>query len=354
MTSRVKWFLAGILLAGILPATWAAMDRGQPSLDFLRRPLETSADLLRRVKPPRETSQQTAEGGAADRGPAEVASITLKTWIEPVTGMQFVWIPGGCYRMGSPPGEEGRDPDEGPVHEVCVDGFWMGRYEVSRAQFQIFTEASGYVTEAEKDGYSWVYTGRWETRSGFSWRRVGFEQDERHPVVHVSWNDAAAMAEWLSRESRGSFRLPTEAEWEWACRAGTDTSRHWGDDLGEACRYANAADRTAAAVFPAWTIHPCSDGFVHTAPVGRLHPNGFGLYDMLGNVWEWCRDVYDPEAYAEHSRENPVVTDRAPARVTRGGSWYSRPQFVRCAGRDHLSSPQRRSNDQGFRLVRKP
>ncbi len=274
-------------------------------------------------------------------------------WVEPVTGMTFVWIPEGCFRMGSEEAEQGRDRDEGPSHEVCLDGFWIGQREVTREEFRRFVEASGYVTDAEREGYSWVYTGSWEKRGGYSWRRPGFYQDEAHPVVHVSFQDALAMAKWLGEKTQDSFGLPTEAQWEYACRSGRMEARFWGEAPHEACSYANVADRTAAKDFPSWTVHGCSDGFVFTAPTASYQPNAYGLYDMLGNVWEWCADGYDQNAYRKHGPKNPAMLDsNVTARVIRGGSWYSRPEHVRCAKRDALSRPDRRSQDLGFRLIR--
>lgn len=297
-----------------------------------------------------------AKAGASesDSDQEKAAGTQNKNWRDPLTGMEFVWVPGGCFTMGSSLSEQDRDSDEGPVHEVCVDAFWMGKYEVTRGEFQKFVNSDGYKTDAEEEGFSWVYTGRWERRQGYNWHEVGFDQDDRHPVVNVSWKDANAMADWLSRHSRGEFRLPTEAEWEYACRAGTTAVRYWGDNPDEACTYANVADRDTLTEFPAWTVHNCKDGFIYTAPVGTFKPNDFGLYDMLGNVWEWCEDVYNVRAYSEHSNKNPVYKADAPDRVIRGGSWYSRPEVVRCASRDNLHLPTRRGYDVGFRLVKIP
>jgi len=288
-------------------------------------------------------------------GPCEAGDDSPETWTEPLTGMEFVWVPDGCFMMGSPPEAEERSADEIPSHEVCLDGFWMGRTEVTREQFRRFVRETGYRTSAEQEGFSWVYGNRWERRRSRHWRNPGFEQDDSHPLVHVSWKDARAMARWLTEESKGRFALPTEAQWEYACRAGTRTSRFWGDDVDQACEYANLADKTARETYPAWVAHPCRDGFVHTAPAGRFAPNPFGLQDMLGNVWEWCEDGYRSDLYRQREPgvENPSNPVEGSGRVIRGGSWYSRPPFARCAGRDSLQS-DRRGSDVGFRLVRKP
>lgn len=254
------------------------------------------------------------------------------TWVEPVTGMEFVWIPEGCFQMGGggAPGKSRWPEYEGPVHEVCVDGFWMGRYEVTNAQYR------KYRTDHDSrdlDGRSF--------------------NGHRQPVVAVSWDGAKAYASWLSQlsDDRYEFRLPSEAEWEYAARAGTKTSRHWGDKPGDACSYANVRDLELKRAFKWTPIHNCDDGYVETAPVGSFQPNTFGLHDMLGNVWEWCEDTYDRHAYSDHSRRNPIVTDGGSQRVRRGGSWYSRPREVRSAVR-RSSVPEFGSLIIGFRLLR--
>jgi formylglycine-generating enzyme required for sulfatase activity len=259
-------------------------------------------------------------------------------WQEPVTGMTFVWIPKGCFNMGSPSDEVGRDSDEGPVHEVCVDGFWLGRTEVTNAQFRKF-----------KPRYD----------SG-SYKGHSLNGDDQ-PVVFITWYDAGAFATWLSGKSNGKyhFRLPTEAEWEYACRARTTLSRFWGEDADKTCRYANVADLTAYRQWSYWKVIHCDDGYEVTAPAGRFKPNGFGLYDMLGNVFEWCEDIYDEDAYRHHQRNNPLNTGGGSQRVIRGGCWYSWPAGVRCAARsDHPPGGRDQSGARdyflGFRLVRTP
>lgn len=279
---------------------------------------------------------------------------TTKTWTDPTTNMAFVWIPAGCFQMGSPESEAGRGSDEGPVHKVCVDGFWLGKYEVTRGQFSRFITATKYKTDAEKEGSSWGYKdGSWDDVKGYSWKNSGFEQNDSHPVISVSWNDAKAMAKWMSKNSKYTFKLPTEAEWEYACRAGTQTSRFWGDDPDQACKYANVADKSAKKQFSDWSIHNCTDGYVFTAPVGKFLDNPFQLSDMLGNVWEWCEDAYSNDAYKKHRSKNPVISsgNSGAGRVIRGGGWDINPRSLRSANRNNYS-PGYRYYHIGFRLLR--
>jgi formylglycine-generating enzyme required for sulfatase activity len=176
------------------------------------------------------------------------------------------------------------------------------------------------------------------------------------PVVNVSWEDAKAFTEWLTKQYRGKniFRLPREAEWEFACRAGTKTSRYWGDDPSEACKHENVADQTAKRTWSQFIVHDCDDGYAVTSPVGKFPPNPFGLQDMLGNVMEWCEDVYHKEAYGKHQQKNPLYSDDGLFRVSRGGSWYYEPSNERCAYRHSDLHANERTFDQGFRLVMQP
>ncbi len=288
-----------------------------------------------------------------------------KTWTEPLTGMEFVWIPGGCYQMGQTDAEQaeliallGEEQyrqwfaKERPRHRVCVDGFWMGKYEVTVDEFRKFVRSSGYRTTAEKRDWSWCMTDQFERKAGINCYQPGFEQKDRHPVVHVSWFDAQAMAEWLSGASPGHFCLPSEAEWELACRGGAAATRFWGDDPEDACVYANGHDITAntkRGFF--WPRHECRDGYAETAPVGSFQPNASGLYDMLGNVSEWCRDVFGEDAYGRHALNNPEYVEGGGSRAVRGGGWYSAPADMRCAVR-RGNCPMNTDDALGFRLVR--
>ncbi|CAN2048739.1 formylglycine-generating enzyme [Candidatus Magnetomoraceae bacterium gMMP-13] len=260
----------------------------------------------------------------------ELIPVLPSEWKDPITGMDFVWIPQGCFKMGSPESEKGRYSDEGPVHEVCLDGFWMGKYEVTNAQYRKFK--SNHNSKSY-EGHSL--------------------NENNQPVVYVSWNDIQEFIKWLNgKNSNGDkFRLPTEAEWEYACRAGSTTSRFWGNDPDDACKYGNVADRTAKSEWSDWTIHDCVDGYTVTAPVGSFRFNKFGLYDMLGNIWEWCQDIYSSSAYSKHQRSNPIYANSGSNRVIRGGSWDDYPRYVRCANR-YCRSPGYRYYYLGFRLVR--
>lgn len=268
----------------------------------------------------------------APRSEAPVRSV--KSWKEPVTGMEFVWVPGGCFLMGSPQNEKDRKADEGPVHEVCVDGFWMGKTEVSNGQFRKF----------DPNHNSRDYGGH--SLNGDS-----------QPAVYVCWSDANNFAQWLKGQNGGqyNFRLPTEAEWEYACRAGAESSRYWGDDPSAACNYENVADRSAGRQWGWDEIHDCDDSYAATAPVGSFQANLFGLQDMLGNVLEWVADTYAVDAYISHEHKNPVHTGESGGadRVIRGGNWHGQPGNVRCANRAS-GLPGGMNDDLGFRLVREP
>ena len=251
-----------------------------------------------------------------------------QNYTEPMTGMELVWIPSGCFTMGSPVTEKGRSTNEIP-HQVCLQGFWMSQYEVTNAQYQRF-----------EPGHD---SGSYESHS-----LNGPDQ----PVVRVSWQEAVAYADWLSGKTGLRFRLPTEAEWEYAARAGRTGSSYW-DDPNQACRYANIYDETARKTRPfPWANYPCEDGQSMVAPVGKYAPNQFGLYDMLGNVAEWTCSEYD-SAYAGGETRCADPGTVGGRRVLRGGSWSDYPELLRFAYR-FPTVPGNRKFDYGFRLVLAP
>ena len=267
-----------------------------------------------------------------------------REWSDPTTGMEFVWIESGCFQMGQTEaekqqliadvGQEKYDKyydDEVPVHEVCVDGLYMGKYEVTNAQYRQW--------KREHD------SGDYQDHS---------LNNDAQPAVEVSWEEAVEFADWLTEQSDGNaaFRLPTEAEWEYAARAGTTTARFWGDDPDKACAYANVHDDTSDQAFDwDWSPHDCDDGYAVSAPVGSFRPNAFGLYDMLGNVWEWCADTYHDsyaDAPADGSFRGSLGDEKT--KVLRGGSWLFYPRSVRSAFRGR-GDPGGWDVDFGFRVV---
>jgi formylglycine-generating enzyme required for sulfatase activity len=241
-------------------------------------------------------------------------------------GPEMVIIPAGSFLMGSPPHERGRYEDETP-HPVRIGrSFAIGRYEVMFHEYDRFASASGRPLPADQ-----------------GWGRG------RRPVINVTWQNATDYAAWLSQQTGQRYRLPTEAEWEYAARAGTTSSRYWGDNPDQGCAYANAADLDGKKVFVGWTVMQCRDGQVYTAPVGSYRSNDFGLYDMAGNVLEWTCTLYDP------GYRSPVQSCEEPvgdaAFVSRGGSWNDEPRNVRSADR-HRGRTDFQDYFQGVRLVR--
>jgi formylglycine-generating enzyme required for sulfatase activity len=230
--------------------------------------------------------------------------------VAPGVHMEFMRIESGVFAMGSPETEQGRQMDEGPQHEVQISKpFYLGKYEVTQLQF----EAVMGFNPAVFDDYT---------------------DSDRHPVEFVTWQQARAFVQTLSDRLGGRFRLPTEAEWEYACRAGTQMPYYWGEDMAEngASDYAWANSRSMA----------------QTHPVGEKLPNAWGLYDMSGNVWEWCSDWYG--AYEDGRQVNPTGPDSGKDKVFRGGSWYDFREAHRCANR-HRHGVDQGYTAIGFRIV---
>ena len=254
---------------------------------------------------------------------------------------ELVVVPSGSFRMGSPSSEEGRRDREGPVHRVTIsEAFAVGVYEVTRGEFGRFAAATGH-----KSGDScWVWDGEWTEGKG--WRDPGFVQTERHPVVCVSWKDAQAYVKWLSRETGEEYRLLSESEWEYVARGGTSTARYWGETESGQCRNANGAVRTG---FLGLVI--CDDGYEWTAPVGSYGANGYGLYDVLGNVFEWTEDCWNESYEGAPSDGRAWESGECGGRLLRGGSWLSTPRYLRSASRGWYPSGDH-SGLMGFRVTR--
>jgi serine/threonine-protein kinase PpkA len=268
----------------------------------------------------------------------------------------MVTIKGGCFQMGSPESEPDRETDE-RAHRACVEDFELATHETRVADFRRFVDAEGYQTDAERgtggllgcwaldedkgeDAWGYHPWANWVSPNKYQ------QTDPSLPVVCVSWNDAQAYLRWLSRTTGRTFRLATEAEWEYAARAGTQTARFWGNGANTvACRHANVADTGHA-----WADgFPCDDGHEWAAPVGSFAPNPWGLHDLMGNVLEWTCSEYDA-AYRGAQAECAPPDATAPI-VLRGGAWNSGPAAVRSAYRNR-NYPESRYNFVGFRLAR--
>ncbi|HEY6169226.1 MAG TPA: formylglycine-generating enzyme family protein, partial [Verrucomicrobiae bacterium] len=274
--------------------------------------------------------------------------------IENSIGLKLIRIPAGEFTMGSPSSENGRRDDEPQRQVRLTRDFFIGRCEVTRGQFRRFVDATGYRTEAERNvrgGYGFDEQTR--RLSGpdkkFSWRFTGFAQTDEHPVVNVSWNDASAFCHWLTHAERHTYRLPTEAEWEYACRGGATTAYCNGDDPQKLIAVGNILDAPAKEIFPDRIAIAGNDGFVFTAPVGSFRPNAFGLCDMHGNVWEWCADWFGPPMAT--SQIDPRGPDHGKDKVIRGGDWYHDWAFARSAQRFPIH-PTLCRRHAGFRVVR--
>jgi formylglycine-generating enzyme required for sulfatase activity len=278
-------------------------------------------------------------------------------------GMKLVRVPAGEFMMGDTLTPEQADQkwpggkiewykNAHPRHRVrLTKDFYIGAHEVTRGQLARFVNESGYRTDAEKGGGSFaVKDGRPGLYPEANWRNPLFEQTDEHPVVCVSWNDAKAFCDWLSKKEGMEYRLPTEAEWEYAARAGSETTWYWGDDESGAQGRGNVADEGADLPW-GFRFKGVRDGFTYTAPVGTFAPNAFGLYDVIGNACEWCLDCYGANYYNATPGEDPAGPDSGNARVVRGGSWTYCPWGCRAAARSGTGPSSRFYYGLGFRVA---
>jgi formylglycine-generating enzyme required for sulfatase activity/serine/threonine protein kinase len=238
---------------------------------------------------------------------------------------RMVVVPAGRFNMGSPPDEKDRDADEGPVHEVSIARpFAVGKFELTFAEWEACAADGGCTSNRSPSDQGW---GR-----------------DKRPVINVSWDDAKEYVAWLKRKTGKDYRLLTEAEWEYAARAGTRTRYSWGNDASH--EFANYGSDTCCS-----GLAQGRDQWVNTAPVGQFAANAFGLHDLHGNVWEWVEDCYIDNYYGGPNDGSARTTGNCSRRVLRGGSWVINPQYLRSAYRDRGTSDNR-LNNFGFRLAR--
>ncbi len=294
-----KWYMDGEY-RGVTPANVAGVVPGEHTIKMVLDKHKEQMITVNLKNGGRETVLARLESEIADSG---------SQLRDPVTGMEFVSIPKGCFNMGSDAADPERNVDEGPLHEVCVEGFLLGRFEVTQGQWQKVMQSNPATLK----------TG------------------DNYPVVNVSWNDIQAFVKKLNEANSGKyvFRLPTEAEWEYACRSGGKAERYAGG---------NTADG------PAWHEGNSERSF---HPVGKKTANGLGLHDMSGNVFEWVEDVYASDAYSQLQKDNPVKREGGKYRVCRGGSWLMKSGESRTTNRSYYY-PDSRNYNLGFRLVRTP
>ena len=265
----------------------------------------------------------------------ETITIDIPGLPEDATPLEMIFIPAGTFMMGAPEDELERHESDWLPHEVTISqAFYLGKYEITNAQFRAFRP------EHDSEDYSGLNLN-----------------GEEQPVANVNWYDAIAFCEWLSDQTSLQFLLPTEAQWEYACRAGTTERRYWGDDLNDdqACAYANTHDLISVDTNEFdWLrderYFECEDGYAVSAPVGQFLPNEFGLFDMQGNVWEWCSD-WMVDVYNRGPQVDPEGTQPGNYRVIRGGAWDSPPRNCRSAKRGGGSPENFYFRALGFRVL---
>jgi formylglycine-generating enzyme len=274
---------------------------------------------------------------------------------------EMLVIPAGRFVMGTAPGEEEREQladafrnRSVPPRDVQIRRFAAGKFELTRGEYRQFAEATNH------DGSGcFVWSGRdFELDKSKSWRDPGYAQSDAHPAVCVNWDDAGAYVRWLSARTGKKYRLLTEAEWEYAARAGNAAARYWSkngsEDAGAQCDYANGADLAATRLLPAarqWASAACDDGHAHTAPAGSLRANAFGLHDMLGNAGEWTQDCWNGDHRGAPVDGSARTDGNCTMRAVRGGAWDDGPTGLRAAYR--VGSPTViRLYSRGFRVAR--
>ena len=269
--------------------------------------------------------------------------------------LPHIFLPPGPPKLSFPGSERSWFEDAEKRHRVQITKpFYLAKHEVTVGQFRRFVKDQNYRTEAESDGKRGfgfdTSAGGFKQDPQYTWKNPGFTQSESHPVVNVSWNDAQKFLAWLSKRDGRQYASPTEAQWEYACRAGSHTAFSSGDDPEGLAAVGNVADVTAKRRFSDWSTIDAEVGHVFTSPVGTFRENGFGLFDMHGNAWEWCSDWYAADYYGSSPVSDPLSPLEGSSRVSRGGGWGSLAGFCRSADRFSYA-PGLRYFYLGFRVA---
>ena len=352
-----RLFRAVCIPVGALLAMFAFPNAGSHNNAKTAAATATGADQTQQASPPtralvqqvRRQSPQPAQGPAPGTEFRDCSNGCP----------EMVMLPQGRFVMGAPPGEEERENvmnffrgHSVPQHLVTI------QYRLSIAKFDVTRdEYAQFVTETNRPDPDSCYgpdaSGKEIDIRGANWHSPGFPQTGRDPVVCVSWEDAQAYAAWLSAKAGHGYRLPTEAEWEYAARAGTTTARYGSDNPAELCRYINHGDLDFGDRHPAESDvnRQCRDGYGFTSPVGSLTPNQFGLYDMLGNVWQWTEDCWNENYNGAPSDGSSWQAGDCTRRVMRGGAYSLFPALVRSSIRLGAKSSGH-DHSGGFRVAR--
>jgi formylglycine-generating enzyme required for sulfatase activity len=358
-----------VLIDSEVATTWSKKDQyvsgriaikqnlGKPSIEFRKIEIKelAAAPVAGGPKtgaPPMDKDALIApfEEPDAKSGQQKWANRLGKTvdWTNTIQ-MHFQLIPPGQFMMGK--GQSGHD---GPAHAVRITRpFYIGTYEVTRGQFATFVAANHqFKTQAERSKGGFHLEDmekrlKWDGKHQYTWKKPGFSQDNSHPVVDVTWDDAREFCNWLSRKEGKTYRLPTEAEWEYAARAGTTAGHYGGAGAEDLTQIANYPDASTKSKFPKWRPLDTSDGFPYTSPVGQFRPNNFGLYDTLGNVLEWCSDWSSEDYYTTSPLNDPPGPAAGRTRAGRGGSFASLSDV---SGRWNFNQDHH-VPDLGFRVV---
>ena len=345
-------FLSALILLCVTSTVHAQPDSNAPALDRAKKKCADLGfkagterfgscvlQLSRNDEPPSNLAKPTQ--GKEKSAAVPPAPKTLKSFKDCEECPEMVILPAGRFLMGTPSNEPGRatNGSEEPHQVAIAQAFAAGKYEITKAQFASFVSDTSHSA----DGGCFWWTGtKFELDSAKSWRNTGFAQGANDPVACVSWYDAKAFTQWLSKKTGKDYRLLTESEWEYAARAGTNTAFSFGNGINpQQANYATAASYAGS---------PTAATPRATTPVGSYPPNAFGLHDMHGNVWEWTADCWNANFRGAPSNGSAWIAGDCNVRVVRGGSWDAPPQVVRAGNRSGLNLGNR-GNSFGIRVA---